>query len=110
MKNKDLKELDMKDLEIVSGGVIGEVVNDSEFLHKYGLMDGDFNSFEATFNWNDCSDKVSKAWETIGITCVTHPVSDNEYFYNGHPITYYEAREIAKQKLIKGPKIAITLP
>lgn len=110
MKNKDLKELDMKDLEIVSGGVIGEVVNDSEFLHKNGLMDGDFNSFEATFNWNDCSDKVSKAWETIGITCVTHPASDNEYFYNGHPITYNEAREIAKQKLIKGPKIAIPLP
>lgn len=40
MKNKNMKELDMKDLEIVSGGVIGEVVNDSEFLHKNGLMDG----------------------------------------------------------------------
>lgn len=110
MKNTDKVELNMINLDKISGGVIGEVANDSAFLHKYGLMDEEFNDFEVMGDWNGCSDKVSQGWEKIGITCTTHPASDNVYFYKCHPITYREAREIAKQKLIQGPKIGYQIP
>lgn len=105
MENKEMHELDMAQLEKINGGCISGVADDSELLHKLGLMDEDFNGFEVFFNWDSCTDKVTKAWEQIGITCKCHADYKNEYSYQGKSITWDEAKKIAIDKMIKGPQI-----
>lgn len=110
MENKNMNELEAAQLDTVSGGVIGEVADDSVLLHKLGLMDEEFGVMDVTFDWKTCSEKVDSAWAKIGITCYSQPAKDNAYFYKGHPITNDEAKKIAKDLMIKGPKIGIPLP
>ncbi len=105
MSEDKKNELDMTQLDTVNGGVLGDVIDDSVLLHKLGLMDEEFGTMDVTFNWDYCSDQVDKAWAKIGITCVSAPAKDNQYFYQGQPITCDEAKKIAKDKMIKGPKI-----
>ena len=105
MKNTETKELDMVQLGSVNGGTIGQISGDSELLHKLGLMDEDFGTFEVLFDWEDCADEVEKAWEKVGVKCICYPDFDNTYSYQGHPISWNEAQRIAKDKMIKGPQI-----
>ena len=110
MENKEKNELDMTQLDTVNGGVLGEVIKDSELLHKLGLMDEEFGAIDVTTDWKNCSEKVDEAWKKIGVICNSKPASDNVYYYEGKIITWDEARKIAKDKMIKGPKIGIPLP
>ena len=110
MENKDMNELDMTQLDRINGGVFGEVSADSALLHRLGLLDEEFNCIEVTVDWKSCSEKVDGAWEKVGIVCNSSPTHSNEYYYQGQRITWDEARKIAKDKMIKGPKIGIPLP
>ena len=105
MKNTETKELDMVQLGSVNGGTIGQISGDSELLHKLGLMDEEFGTFEVLFDWEDCADEVEKAWNKIGITCESYATYNNSYYYQGKPVSWDEAERIAKDKMIKGPQI-----
>ena len=110
MKNTEKSELDMKQLDTISGGLLGDVIDDSVVLHKLGLMDEEFGIIDVTCNWKSSSAKVDAAWAKIGITCCSRPGSENSYFYQGRSITGDEAKQIAKDLMIKGPKINVPLP
>lgn len=110
MENKEMNELNSAELDKVNGGVIGEVSGDSVLLHKLGLMDEEFGVMDVMTDWKNCSEKVDEAWSKIGIICNSMPTADNIYYYEGKIITCYEAQQIAKSKMIKGPKIGIPLP
>ena len=105
MKDDMNKELNTEQLDQVNGGVIGDSMKDSEVLYKLGILKEDIGFAELTFHWNTYSAKVDDAWSSIGITSVSHPASPNEYFYQGKSITQDEAIQIAKDLMIKGPKI-----
>jgi hypothetical protein len=109
MKNTENSELDMNQLDTISGGLLGDVIDDSVLLHKLGIMDEEFGIADVTFSWKSCSAKVDAAWAKIGITCCSRPGSENSYFYQGRSITGDEAKKIAKDLMIKGPKINVPL-
>ena len=106
MKNLEKMELDMVQLDTINGGGIGQVANDSKLLHDLGLNDEILGDMYVTTHWDYCSAKIDEAWAKIGITCVSHCIYDNEYFYQGRSITWEEAKKIAKNLMIKGPRIA----
>ena len=105
MKNTMNKDLTLDQLTMVNGGVVGEVIHDSWSLYKLGLIDEEISGYDAIFHWETSSAKVDAAWAKIGITCVSHPASDNEYYYQGRSITQDEAVKIAQNLMIKGPRI-----
>ena len=105
MKNTEIKDLNLDQLEIVSGGVLGDIIYDSYTLYDAGLIDEKVALSDAVFHWESYSLKVQEAWKKISITCVAYAFSDNEYYYNGNKITQDEARKIAKNYNIKGPII-----
>lgn len=105
MKNTKMTELDMVRLNTINGGSMGQVTADSELLHKLGLMDEEFGTFDVMFHWESCSEKVDDAWAKIGITCVSFYDYNNYYYYEGQGISWNDAQKIAKDKMIKGPKI-----
>ncbi len=110
MKNTEKTVLDMKQLDRINGGLLGDVIDDSVVLHKLGLMDEEFGMIDVMCSWKSSSAKVDAAWAKIGITCCSRPGSENSYFYQGRSITNDEAIKIAKDLMIKGPKINASLP
>ena len=105
MKNTDIRDLNLDQLGKVSGGNEVDTQNDSYKLHKLGLLDEYYGSFDLTFSWASCTAKIEEAWAKIGITCVTDFICANQYYYEGKKITRKEAVEIAENTMIKGPKI-----
>ena len=110
MKNTNIRDLTIDQLGIVSGGNEIETQEDSENLFKLGLLDEAYGDDDLAFDWNRCSSNIDAAWAKVGITCVTRFVYVNLYYYEGKKITRSEALEIAKNTMIKGPKIGIMLP
>ncbi|MBQ6017421.1 MAG: hypothetical protein IJL19_06015 [Clostridiales bacterium] len=106
MINTVIKELNIDQLDMVNGGTIGEVADDSKLLHRLGLMDEEYNSFEVIGDWETCSAKVDEAWAKIGVRCISKWGKDNKYSYNFIPLTCDEAQKLAKALMIKGPKTA----
>jgi hypothetical protein len=105
MKNNKMTELDIKNLQDVSGGYLGEVTEDSELLHKLGLIDAEVNDYDVMFHWESSSAKVHEGWAKVGITSVTVYDFFNKYFYQGKVISRKKAYEIARDAILKGPKI-----
>lgn len=105
MKNTEIKGLNLDQLEIVSGGVLGDIIYDSYTLYDAGLINEKIGLCDAIFDWESSSRKVDDAWAKIGITSVSSVTSENKYYYNGNKITQDEARKIAKNYNIKGPII-----
>ena len=110
MKNTNIRDLTIDQLGIVSGGNEIETQEDSENLFKLGLLDEAYGDDDLAFDWNRCSSNIDAAWAKVGITCFTNFVCINKYYFEGRKITRTEALEIAKNKMIKGPKIGIMLP
>ena len=79
------------ELDQVAGGSFGGTADDNDFLYKYGLTNKRFYAIGAFFHWKSCSEEVDSGWAKAGITCVTHPSDDNEYFKDGKQITRDEA-------------------
>ena len=89
--NDQLEQLSDEDLDNVAGGSVGQTADDSQILYKYGLV-SDWHRFTGTlFKWKSVSSEVDSGWAKAGITCVTKPMSDNQYFLNGKEITRAEA-------------------
>ena len=79
------------ELDNVAGGGIPETSNDSKLLYERGLVD-DWHGVETTaFRWGSYSESVDAGRSKAGITCVTKPFKDNQYFINGKEITRDEA-------------------
>ena len=89
--NDELEQLSDEELDNVTGGTIRQTADDSKFLYKYGLMGTWYSTLSAAFDWTKCSIKVDNGWARAGITCVTKPHQDNQYFLNGKEITYGQA-------------------
>ena len=105
MKNTDIRNINMDQLGKVSGGNEIETQEDSHKLFKLGLLDEAYGDDDLTFDWLRCSSNIDAAWAKVGITCVTNFVCVNQYYFEGKKITRTEALEIAKNTMIKGPKI-----
>ena len=105
MKHTDKMDLNLDQLEIVSGGVLGDIIYDSYTLYDAGLINEKISLYDAIFDWEASSRKVDEVWAKIGITSVSSVTSENEYYYNGKKITQDETRKIAKNYNIKGPII-----
>ena len=80
-----------EELEKVAGGYINQTTGDSEILYDYGLMDKYFNTVSVTLYWKSKSAAVDAGWAKAGITCVTKPFGDNQYFKDGKEISRDEA-------------------
>ena len=94
--NAELEQLSDEELEQVSGGSIGQTTSDSKFLYDYGLVDDYHGNFHSTFHWLSDSAAVDGGWSKAGITCVTAPWGDNQYFMNGKEITRDEAYDVVR--------------
>ena len=105
MKKAAKKELDINELQGVSGGYLGEVTEDSELLHKLGLIDEEVSDYDVMFHWESSSAKVDGGWAKVGITCVSTYDFFNKYFYQGKAISRKKAYEIVRDAILKGPKI-----
>ncbi|MBR3461085.1 MAG: hypothetical protein IKH20_00235 [Clostridiales bacterium] len=105
MKKANKKELDINELQGVSGGYLGEVTGDSELLHNLGLIDEELGLFDLLIHWESNSAKVDEGWGKVGVTCESVYDFSNAYFYQGKKISRTKAYEIAKNAVLKGPQI-----
>ena len=87
----ELETMSDEELSMVAGGGKEETAVDSNFLYSYGLMDHKYNDIEVAFKWGTVSAEVDAGWAKAGITCVTKPSGDNEYFMGGKQISSLDA-------------------
>lgn len=92
------KELDVNQLETVSGGNLGMTSADSEFFHDIGVMNDSYSTTGLLFSWESKSAIVDEAWSKFGITCVSSPIGNNLYYYEGREISRLKALQMAMQK------------
>lgn len=59
--------------------------------YRHGLI-------STAFSWDSISWAVDRAWSKAGITCVTKPFKDNQYFVGQKEISRDEAYKIVKEK------------
>lgn len=81
--NNTTKEMNMKELEKVTGATIGITNSDSKFLVDMGALASEVGCLDLTIHWGSSSDKVDEAWKKLGVRCVSHPASDNVYYVGG---------------------------
>lgn len=93
-----VKQLDLDELDLVSGGNFGATADDSRFLKAVGLMNRSYSLLGVTFNWLDYTANVCKGWEGAGILCYSNSGGENEYSYHGEKISRREAFNIALEK------------
>ena len=89
--NSELEKLSDEELEGVAGGTIGQTAGDSKILYDYGLMDRYYGTIPVMFYWGSKSAEVDAGWSKAGITCVTKPFGNNQYFKDGKEISRGEA-------------------
>lgn len=89
-----------EELDNVAGGTGGQTYNDSKLLYEYGFADTWHTDLHFMFHWGD-SAEVDEGWRKAGITCVTKPFKDNQYFMDGKEITMAEARDYLKANFKK---------
>ncbi|MBE7070495.1 MAG: hypothetical protein E7386_08340 [Ruminococcaceae bacterium] len=100
-----IQELNYDDMNEIAGGFSSEVVNDSIYLKKLGLLHDTVSDIQTLFHWVEATKFVEGGWAKVGITCVTIYQSCNFYYYQGKMVSRDDALEIAKKACIKGPKI-----
>ena len=89
--NAELEQMSDEELEQVAGGTIGQTAGDSKILYDYGLMDRHYGTIPVMFYWKSKSAEVDAGWAKAGITCVTKPFGNNQYFLDGREISRGEA-------------------
>jgi len=89
--NAKLETMSDEELSMVAGGGKEDTASDNGLLYSYGLMDHDYSELEISFKWKSLSAEVDAGWAKAGITCVTKPSGDNEYFMGGKQISSGEA-------------------
>ncbi len=104
-EKKDIEKLNTDELSEISGGFLGEIVNDSIYLNDLGLLPDSVGDIYTLFNLDEATSFVEKGWAKVGITCVTSYECCNDYYYQGQKIRRDDALEIARKACIKGPQI-----
>ena len=99
--NAELEMFSDEELDNVAGGSIGQTSGDSKILYDYGLMDKYFGNIPAMFYWKSKSAEVDAGWAKAGITCVTKPFGNNQYFINGKEISRGEAYDHLRANFIR---------
>ena len=94
--NAELEKLTDEELEQVAGGTIRQTAGDSKILYDYGLMDRHYGTIPVMFYWKSKSAEVDAGWARAGITCVTKPLGNNQYFLNGKEISRGQAYDHLK--------------
>ena len=105
IEKKAIKELTPDDLNEIAGGLSGEVVLDSIYLKKLGLLYDTVSDVYTLFHWGEATSFVEDGWAKVGITFVTSYLDCNYYYYQGEMISRNAALKIAKNTCIKGPQI-----
>ena len=90
------KELDLEELDAVSGGYNGETSYDSELLNRAGLCEY-YDGKTLREDW-DKHQEIVKAWAKIGVTVYAHLSSQNLYKINGKFVSRFEALEYLKEQ------------
>ena len=70
-----------KELNMVAGGDLYEVMDDSIALNVFYLIQ----------HWDHCSSAVDAGWKNAGVTSVTRFMDSNTYFIDGKEVSRYEA-------------------
>ncbi len=100
--------LNMEQLDKISGGTFAETAADAALLKylKKGKLEGklikkDYGMPSAVFHWDKVSNEVDKAWEKLGIRCITKPFRDNDYFdtTTQTSVTRKEAHALANKRI-----------
>ena len=94
------KELDMEQLDEVSGGYNGETSYDSEFLNRLGLCEY-YDGKTLRKDW-DKHQEIVDAWAKVGVTVRAHLSSQNLYKVNGKYVSRLEALAYVKEKYKAG--------
>lgn len=98
--NEKLEKLSDAQLEKVAGGTWGQTADDSEFLHKLGLLDDTFSGGELAFTVGSSKEEaVQAAWKAAGVNFIWHggAIYDNEYYIGTKKVSRDEAMEHAKK-------------
>ncbi|MBQ9441462.1 MAG: hypothetical protein IJU55_00410 [Selenomonadaceae bacterium] len=98
--NAELEKLSDDELEKIAGGTVGETMSDKTFLKEHGLV----SKFEQPFfkdHFPEDSGTIKEGWAKVGITCVTHPLDRNKYYFENKEISRDEAFKIVKEKFSK---------
>lgn len=102
---KDMNEINAEQLDQVSGGNLGMTASDSAFFKAIGVMTDSYSATGLMFSWESGSAKVDEAWSKFGITCVSAPVGNNLYYYQGREISRYDALVMVMNKTGKSVDI-----
>ena len=88
-EEKKMKKIMENKLNMVVGGSMEDVTEDSDALYRKGFLDCEYGNGELIFHWVEDSAKVDAAWKkALGITCVSKPFYSNQYFKDGKEITH----------------------
>ena len=68
---------------------------DSIFLYGRRLIPEKYEEQEVLWKWSSISPMIEEAWTKLGVTCVTHMTSPNEYYYKGEEISHRDALSVA---------------
>ena len=81
-----------KELNVVAGGDIAEVCEDSIALNVHGYMSEYFDDvFYLISHWDHCSSAVDDGWRKAGVTSVTRFLDSNTYFIDGKEVSRNQA-------------------
>ena len=81
-----------KELNMVAGGDLYEVMDDSIALNVHSYMSEYFDDvFYLIQHWDHCSSAVDAGWKNAGVTSVTRFMDSNTYFIDGKEVSRYEA-------------------
>lgn len=94
---KDVKVLNINELDYVAGGSTFECVDDSFELWDRQFLNDHWNTAEMLASWSEYSQKIDQAWSKAGVEVVSHPIRANKYKLNGK----YVSRETALDHLAK---------
>lgn len=90
------------ELKKILGGTYAELAEDSEVLHRLGLMDEVYGESDAVFEWSEFTAKVTEAYRSVGVICLSGFARRNKYFYRGEEISRQEAQQIAEYAVMNG--------
>ncbi|MBE8953096.1 MAG: hypothetical protein SR1Q7_08130 [Quinella sp. 1Q7] len=105
--NAELETMSDEELSMVAGGTKSETSGDSILLYEHGLMNNWYDQCAIEWRWLSLSPEVDAGWSKAGITCVTKPGSDNEYFMGGKQISRDEAYNYVKANFKKIHQVVI---
>ena len=88
-RNAAVIELDLGELDVMSGASIREVDEDEKALRAAGYLNEELGS--PYFHWKTTSAKIDEAWARAGVHCYTRPSDSNTYVIDGESVLHTTA-------------------